>query len=86
MLFILQGDAEPLSSAPVWAEPSQLLIGKWAQRQASFRFAPSRNGLTLIVRDRFNWTDTVSYLIFSALLGGVAPIFSRQSGHLAAVH
>jgi hypothetical protein len=24
--FILQGDAEPLSSAPVWAEPSQLLI------------------------------------------------------------
>ena len=25
--FILQGDAEPLSSAPVWAEPSQLLIG-----------------------------------------------------------
>ena len=27
--FILQGDAEPLSSAPVWAEPSQLLIGMW---------------------------------------------------------
>jgi hypothetical protein len=28
-LFILQGGAEPLSSAPVWAEPSQLLIGMW---------------------------------------------------------
>jgi hypothetical protein len=27
--FILQGGAEPLSSAPVWAEPSQLLIGMW---------------------------------------------------------
>ena len=27
--FILQGDADPLSSAPVWAEPSQLLIGMW---------------------------------------------------------
>jgi hypothetical protein len=27
--FILQGDAEPLSSAPVWAEPSQLLLGNW---------------------------------------------------------
>jgi hypothetical protein len=27
--FILQEDAEPLSSAPVWAEPSQLLIGMW---------------------------------------------------------
>jgi hypothetical protein len=28
-LFILQGDAEPLSSALVWAEPSQMLIGIW---------------------------------------------------------
>jgi hypothetical protein len=28
-LLILQGGAEPLSSAPVWAEPSQLLIGMW---------------------------------------------------------
>ena len=28
-LFILQGGAEPLSSVPVWAEPSQLLIGMW---------------------------------------------------------
>jgi hypothetical protein len=28
-LFILQGGAEPLSPAPVWAEPSQLLIGMW---------------------------------------------------------
>jgi hypothetical protein len=28
-LFILQGGAEPLSSAPVWAEPSQLLIGTY---------------------------------------------------------
>ena len=27
--FILQGDAEPLSSVPVWAEPSQLLIGMY---------------------------------------------------------
>jgi hypothetical protein len=27
--FILQRDAQPLSSAPVWAEPSQLLIGMW---------------------------------------------------------
>src|ERR1700676_2246675 len=27
-LFIL--GAEPLSSVPVWAEPSQLLIGMWA--------------------------------------------------------
>jgi hypothetical protein len=27
--FILKGDAEPLSSAPVWAEPSQLLLGNW---------------------------------------------------------
>jgi hypothetical protein len=26
-LFILQGGAEPFSSAPVWAEPSQLLLG-----------------------------------------------------------
>jgi hypothetical protein len=26
---ILQGGTEPLSSAPVWAEPSQLLIGMW---------------------------------------------------------
>lgn len=26
--FILQGDAPPLSSAPVWTEPSQLLIGR----------------------------------------------------------
>jgi hypothetical protein len=30
--FILQGDAEPLSSIPVWAEPSQLLIGMWTRR------------------------------------------------------
>jgi hypothetical protein len=28
-VFILQGGAEPFSSAPVWAEPSQLLIGMW---------------------------------------------------------
>jgi hypothetical protein len=28
-LFILQGGAEPLSSVPVWAEPSQLLHGNW---------------------------------------------------------
>jgi hypothetical protein len=28
-LFILQGGAEPLSSVPVWAEPSQMLIGMW---------------------------------------------------------
>jgi hypothetical protein len=28
-LLILQGCAEPLSSAPVWAEPSQLLLGNW---------------------------------------------------------
>jgi hypothetical protein len=28
-LFILQRGASPLSSAPVWAEPSQLLIGIW---------------------------------------------------------
>jgi hypothetical protein len=28
-LFILQGEAEPLSSVPVWAEPSQLLFGMW---------------------------------------------------------
>jgi hypothetical protein len=27
--FILQGDAEPLSSAPVWAESSHSLIGMW---------------------------------------------------------
>jgi hypothetical protein len=27
--FILQADAAPLSSAPVWAEPSQMLIGMW---------------------------------------------------------
>jgi hypothetical protein len=27
--FILQGDAEPLSSVPVSAEPSQSLIGMW---------------------------------------------------------
>jgi len=27
--FILQGGVEPLSSAPAWAEPSQLLIGMW---------------------------------------------------------
>jgi hypothetical protein len=28
-LLILQGGVEPLSSAPVWAEPTQLLIGMW---------------------------------------------------------
>ena len=28
-LFILQGGAKPLSSAPVWAEPSQLFLGNW---------------------------------------------------------
>ena len=28
-LFILQGAAKPLSSVPVWAEPSQLLLGNW---------------------------------------------------------
>jgi hypothetical protein len=28
-LLILQRGAELLSSAPVWAEPSQLLIGMW---------------------------------------------------------
>ena len=28
-LFILQGEAEPLSSVPVRAEPSQLLLGNW---------------------------------------------------------
>jgi hypothetical protein len=28
-LLILQGGAVPLSSAPVWAEPSQLLLGNW---------------------------------------------------------
>jgi hypothetical protein len=30
-LFILQGSAKPLSSAPVWAEPSQLLLGMWTR-------------------------------------------------------
>ena len=30
-LFILQGGAKTLSSVPVWAEPSQLLIGMWAR-------------------------------------------------------
>jgi hypothetical protein len=33
-LFILQGGAEPLSSVPVWAEPSQLLIGMWPTTEA----------------------------------------------------
>ena len=28
-LFILQRSVGPLSSVPVWAEPSQLLIGMW---------------------------------------------------------
>jgi hypothetical protein len=28
-LFILQGGAEPLFTASVWAEPSRLLIGMW---------------------------------------------------------
>jgi len=28
-LLILQGDADPLFSAPVWAEPSQSLIVMW---------------------------------------------------------
>jgi hypothetical protein len=28
-VFILQGAAKPLSSVPVWAEPSQLLLGNW---------------------------------------------------------
>jgi hypothetical protein len=38
-LFNFQGDAKPLSSAPVWAEPSQLLIGLWsrAPQQSSSR-------------------------------------------------
>jgi hypothetical protein len=30
--FILQESAEPLSSEPVWAEPSQLLLGNWHQQ------------------------------------------------------
>src|SRR5580693_358077 len=34
-LFILQGGAESLSSAPVWAEPSQLLIGSWQCRRGT---------------------------------------------------
>jgi hypothetical protein len=28
-LFILQDGAGPLFSVPVWAEPSQLLLGNW---------------------------------------------------------
>jgi hypothetical protein len=47
-LFILQGGTEPLSSVPVWAEPSQSLIGMWA-RTISFRtirdVAPRARGL-----------------------------------------
>ena len=33
-LFILQGGAAPLSSVPVWAEPSQSLLGMWDSPQA----------------------------------------------------
>jgi hypothetical protein len=40
-LLIFQGGAKPLSSVPVWAEPSQSLIGMWEfppdANQATFR-------------------------------------------------
>jgi hypothetical protein len=49
-LFILQGDAEPLSSAPVWAEPSQLLIGMWL-------FAPQSFWLEIVLEAQ--WTSEV---------------------------
>jgi hypothetical protein len=31
--FVLQKGVRPLSSAPVWAEPSQLLFGMWLWEQ-----------------------------------------------------
>jgi len=39
-LFILQGGAEPLSSAPVWAEPSQLLLGNWLSLDSHMTITP----------------------------------------------
>jgi hypothetical protein len=38
--FILKGDAEPLSSAPVWAEPSQLLLGNWLSLDSHMTITP----------------------------------------------
>jgi hypothetical protein len=44
-LFILQGSAKPLSSAPVWAEPSQLLLGMWAWTTSTAKICFSERGI-----------------------------------------
>jgi hypothetical protein len=39
--FILQRDAQRLSSAPVWAKPSQLFIGMWLSGASQVKFPHS---------------------------------------------
>jgi hypothetical protein len=64
-LFILQGTAKPLSSVPVWAEPSQLLIGMWAGT------IPFRSNLFEITAKRSS-TDSRSEVLAQEFPNGVS--------------
>src|ERR1700693_2757913 len=39
-MFILQRDTEPLSSAPVWVQPSELAIGMWEMARFPISMMP----------------------------------------------